>query len=371
METAAAVEVLDRTRERAAEPTETRHDGNSAKRARHAVVNRVAAPGSSRPPRFFPVACEAQSRINRPEPSFEGVSPSSVAPPAPLLLPTASASSKTARKRVNTPGRMDPARKETEGSVEQSTPSSGTAQINPVPLAVQTAPVTLLTTICTTAELNERKKMLEAFERALDQRHWIRETALEKREMALERREAEPFQMAIAERETALTERDSKLDEREADLEKREAKWVAAEKKAAEQAAAEQAEKEPFERAKRRCFACLAARASDVPPGLKIAAEPPTTKQLAFSKDEDAPANALVGQSILFKWPVVGWCVGKITGRNCKANVTKTLNEGKVKVNFIVFYEIDQQSIKTVLRLDEYGGEEDMSWRLLEASGDA
>jgi len=205
METAAAVEVLDRTRERAAEPTETRHDGNSAKRARHAVVNRVAAPGSSRPPRFFPVACEAQSRINRPEPSFEGVSSSSVVPPAPLLLPTASASSKTARKRVNTPGRMDPARKETEGSVEQSTPSSGTAQINPVPLAVQTAPVTLLTTIFTTAELNERKKMLEAFERALDQRHWIRETALEKREMALERREAEPFQMAIAERETALT----------------------------------------------------------------------------------------------------------------------------------------------------------------------
>ena len=38
----------------------------------------------------------------------------------------------------------------------------------------------------------------------------------------------------------------------------------------------------------------------------------------------------------------------------------------RVKVNFLIFYEIDQQDVKTVLRLAEYGGDEDMSWILLD-----
>ena len=37
------------------------------------------------------------------------------------------------------------------------------------------------------------------------------------------------------------------------------------------------------------------------------------------------------------------------------------------KVNFLIYYEIDQQTAKTVLRLDEYNGDQDGSWVLLEA----
>ena len=39
----------------------------------------------------------------------------------------------------------------------------------------------------------------------------------------------------------------------------------------------------------------------------------------------------------------------------------------RVKVNFLIHYEIDQQTVKTVLRLDEYNGDEDAAWVLLEA----
>ena len=31
------------------------------------------------------------------------------------------------------------------------------------------------------------------------------------------------------------------------------------------------------------------------------------------------PADELVGKSILFKWPVVGWVVGVLKERNCDA----------------------------------------------------
>ena len=41
----------------------------------------------------------------------------------------------------------------------------------------------------------------------------------------------------------------------------------------------------------------------------------------------------------------------------------------RLKVNFLVYYEIDQQTAKTVLRLDEYNGDQDGSWVLLEAEG--
>ena len=37
------------------------------------------------------------------------------------------------------------------------------------------------------------------------------------------------------------------------------------------------------------------------------------------------------------------------------------------KVNFNIFYEIDGQEVKTVLRRDEYGGDDDCAWVLLEA----
>ena len=46
--------------------------------------------------------------------------------------------------------------------------------------------------------------------------------------------------------------------------------------------------------------------------------------------------------------------------------VFKTIDGERVKVNFLIFYEIDQQTVKTVLRLDDY----DSEWVLL-ASLDA
>ena len=52
----------------------------------------------------------------------------------------------------------------------------------------------------------------------------------------------------------------------------------------------------------------------------KIAsAEPPSAEQLAFSKEKEAPGDALVGKSILYNWPVVGWCVGQVVERNTDA----------------------------------------------------
>ena len=99
----------------------------------------------------------------------------------------------------------------------------------------------------------------------------------------------------------------------------------------------------------------------EAPPGFKIADEPPSAEQLAFSKEKEAPGDALVGKSILYNWPVVGWCVGQVVERNTDGRSFKTIDGERVKVNFLIFYEIDQQTVKTVLRLDDYGSE----WVLL------
>jgi len=108
----------------------------------------------------------------------------------------------------------------------------------------------------------------------------------------------------------------------------------------------------------------------EAPPGFKVATEPPSAEQLAFSKEAAAPADELVGKSILFKWPVVGWCVGKITERNTNARYFKKIEDKNEKINFFIFYEIDQDTVKTVLRLKDYGGEEESSWVLLESLGE-
>ena len=39
------------------------------------------------------------------------------------------------------------------------------------------------------------------------------------------------------------------------------------------------------------------------------------------------------------------------------------------KVNFHINYEIDEDEVKTVLRADEYDGDGDGSWVLLEVTG--
>jgi hypothetical protein len=101
------------------------------------------------------------------------------------------------------------------------------------------------------------------------------------------------------------------------------------------------------------------------PAGFKFAASPPTEEQLAFSQGP-SPADELVGRSILLNWQHVGWCMGTITERNTSARAYKMIDGEKHKVNFLVYYEIDQETVKTLLRLDEYGGEDEASWLLLE-----
>ena len=74
----------------------------------------------------------------------------------------------------------------------------------------------------------------------------------------------------------------------------------------------------------------------------------------------------------MYKWLTVGWCVGKIVRRNlddkqslqsCK--VQEHRRPAGQKVNFIIFYELDDESVKTVLQLAAYGGDEVGSWMLL------
>ncbi len=52
----------------------------------------------------------------------------------------------------------------------------------------------------------------------------------------------------------------------------------------------------------------------EAPPGFKIADGPPSAEQLAFSKEKEAPGDALVGKSVLYNWPVVG--LGQVVERN-------------------------------------------------------
>ena len=61
-------------------------------------------------------------------------------------------------------------------------------------------------------------------------------------------------------------------------------------------------------------------------------------------------AAQLVGKSILFNWPVVGWCVGVIKERNRDARSYRKVDNERVKVNFLIYYEIDDDTCKTVLR---------------------
>lgn len=49
------------------------------------------------------------------------------------------------------------------------------------------------------------------------------------------------------------------------------------------------------------------------------------------------------------------------------ARKTAKLADGNTaKKNFNIFYEIDGEEVGSVLRADEYGGDEDFSWVLLE-----
>ena len=118
--------------------------------------------------------------------------------------------------------------------------------------------------------------------------------------------------------------------------------------------------------------AALQITPGDVPPGFRIAAAPPSAEQLAFSRDTETPANALVGRSILTWWEGHGWCLGRIAGRNLNARAYMAIDGQRVKINFFIYYEIDGPSaepLKSVLRLSEYAASaNEMPWVLLEAS---
>jgi hypothetical protein len=53
--------------------------------------------------------------------------------------------------------------------------------------------------------------------------------------------------------------------------------------------------------------------------------------------------------------------------RNKDGHFFKKIDEKREKVNFFVFYDIDGEEIKTVLRLNEYGGDDDGAWVMLAA----
>ena len=97
---------------------------------------------------------------------------------------------------------------------------------------------------------------------------------------------------------------------------------------------------------------------------MRIVSLPPSAEALAYSK-EASPADELVGRSILFNWPVVGWCVGKIMSRNYDARKTKKIDGAMCKKNFNIYYDIDDEEVGTVLRANEYDGDEEGSWVLL------
>ena len=104
----------------------------------------------------------------------------------------------------------------------------------------------------------------------------------------------------------------------------------------------------------------------EAPNGFRLVASPPSDDMLAFSK-EASGADELVDRSILYNWPVVGWCVGTIKARNTDARFSKLIEGKREKVNFIIYYEMDDEEVKTVLRAADYGGDEDGAWVLLEA----
>ena len=68
----------------------------------------------------------------------------------------------------------------------------------------------------------------------------------------------------------------------------------------------------------------------------------------------------LVGRMVLYRWPDVGWCKGKIIS----VNTDGRFKVGGANVNFIIYYEVDDDNSKHALSLAAFG--EDKDWVLLE-----
>ena len=79
----------------------------------------------------------------------------------------------------------------------------------------------------------------------------------------------------------------------------------------------------------------------EAPDGFAFAATPPAEAALAYSKEALLAADALVGKSILFNWPVVGWHVGVIQRRVLDGRIKRD----KAQCNFYIYYEVDEDEV--------------------------
>ena len=95
------------------------------------------------------------------------------------------------------------------------------------------------------------------------------------------------------------------------------------------------------------------------PEGYRLVVQPPPAEALEVKNDTQ---EILVGMSLLYCWPSVGWCVGVIK----EANKDRRYKMQEGVVNFWVHYEIDGDTARHVLTLDTYGGDGVGSWVLLE-----
>ena len=92
------------------------------------------------------------------------------------------------------------------------------------------------------------------------------------------------------------------------------------------------------------------------PPGFAFATAPPPDEQLEFRNPE---GTKLIDHHILFRWPDVGWCKGKIVAVNTDARC----RVGDNKINFFIYYEVDGDTSKHHLSASNYGPESE--WVLL------
>ena len=70
----------------------------------------------------------------------------------------------------------------------------------------------------------------------------------------------------------------------------------------------------------------------------------------------------MVGSHILYHWPVVGWCHGII--QRCDTDRRRKV-DGE-PVNFYVYYDCDDEEASHALSLQNYGGEDEGDWVLLQ-----
>ena len=100
------------------------------------------------------------------------------------------------------------------------------------------------------------------------------------------------------------------------------------------------------------------------PAGFTIASSPTFLPAALVPKAPEQ--QQLVGRSILYHWPSVGWCVGLITEANRDRRRTIMIDGAALVANFFVHYEIDGETPKHRLMLEQYGGEDTHCWVLLE-----